>query len=211
MQSCGPSKFSKCVWPCVSESARRSVISDSLQPHELKPARLFYPWNSPGKNTGVGNHSLLQGFFLTQGSNPGLLHCRWTFFFFNYLSHQGSPMALCKGSDTELGDKNLPECICYFRGRWRMKDVLCSHDKNQGYDVVIIKITSVQFSHSVVSDSLQPHGLQHARPPCPSPTPRVYSNSQSLLISIELVMPSNHLIPCCPLLLPSIFKITEGR
>ena len=35
----------------------------------------------------------------------------------------------------------------------------------------------VQFSHSVVSDSLWPHGLQHARPPCPSPTPRVYSNS----------------------------------
>ena len=34
-----------------------------------------------------------------------------------------------------------------------------------------------QFSHSVVSDSLRPHGLQHARPPCPSPTPRVYSNS----------------------------------
>ena len=36
---------------------------------------------------------------------------------------------------------------------------------------------SVQFSHSVVPDSLQPHGLQHARPPCPSPTPRAYSNS----------------------------------
>ena len=36
---------------------------------------------------------------------------------------------------------------------------------------------SIQFSHSVVSDSLQPHGLQHARPPCPSPTPGVYSNS----------------------------------
>ena len=36
---------------------------------------------------------------------------------------------------------------------------------------------SVQFSHSVVSNSLQPHGLQHARPPCPSPTPRGYSNS----------------------------------
>ena len=37
--------------------------------------------------------------------------------------------------------------------------------------------TSVQFSCSVVSNSLQPHGLQHARPPCPSPTPGVYSNS----------------------------------
>ena len=37
--------------------------------------------------------------------------------------------------------------------------------------------SSVHFSHSVVSDSLWPHGLQHARPPCPSLTPRVYSNS----------------------------------
>ena len=37
--------------------------------------------------------------------------------------------------------------------------------------------SSVQFSHSVVSDSLRPHGLQHDRPPCPSPTPRAYSNS----------------------------------
>ena len=37
--------------------------------------------------------------------------------------------------------------------------------------------SSVQFSHSVVSNSLRPHGLQHARPPCPSPTPGVHSNS----------------------------------
>ena len=46
-----------------------------------------------------------------------------------------------------------------------------------------------------MSDSVWPHGLQHARPPCPSPTPRLYSNS----ISIELVMPTNHLILCHPL------------
>ena len=37
--------------------------------------------------------------------------------------------------------------------------------------------SSVQFSHSVVSDSLRPHELQHSRPPCPSPTPRVHPNS----------------------------------
>jgi len=37
--------------------------------------------------------------------------------------------------------------------------------------------SSVQFSRSVMSNSLRPHGLQHTRPPCPSPTPRVYSNS----------------------------------
>ena len=40
-----------------------------------------------------------------------------------------------------------------------------------------VQFSSVQFRHSVVSDSLQPHELQHARPPCPSPTPRVHSNS----------------------------------
>ena len=59
-------------------------------------------------------------------------------------------------------------------------------------------LSSVQFSRSVVSDSLQTHGLQHASPPCPSPTPRAYSK----LMSIESVMPSNHLILCCPLHCP---------
>ena len=44
-------------------------------------------------------------------------------------------------------------------------------------DLFTVSISSVQFSCSVMSDSLRPHGLQHARPPCPSPTPRVYSNS----------------------------------
>ena len=57
------------------------------------------------------------------------------------------------------------------------------------------------FNCSVVSDSLWPHGLQHARLPCPSLSPRVCSN-----LSIELMMPSDHLIFCRPLLLlPSIF------
>ena len=56
-----------------------------------------------------------------------------------------------------------------------------------------------------MSDSLWPHGLQHTRLPCPSPTPGAYSNAPSHQ-SITSVMPSNHLILCCPLLLPpSIF------
>ena len=54
---------------------------------------------------------------------------------------------------------------------------------------------SAQFSCSVVSDSLRPHELQHARPPCPSPTPGVHSDSR------PSVMPSSHLILCRPLLL----------
>ena len=44
-------------------------------------------------------------------------------------------------------------------------------------DLLAVQFSSVQFSRSDVSDSLRPHELQHARPPCPSPTPRVYSNS----------------------------------
>ena len=60
----------------------------------------------------------------------------------------------------------------------------------------VIRLPSVQFSHSVVSDSLQPHESQHTRPPCPSPTPGVHSDSCP-----ESVMPSSHLILCRSLLL----------
>ena len=49
------------------------------------------PWNSPGQNTGVGSFSLFQGIFPTQGSNPGLPHCRQILY---QLSHQGSPRIL---------------------------------------------------------------------------------------------------------------------
>ena len=58
------------------------------------PAPLWIPhspWNSPGQDTGVGSLSLLQGIFPTQGSNPGLPHCRWILY---QLSHKGSPRIL---------------------------------------------------------------------------------------------------------------------
>ena len=48
------------------------VVSDSLQLHELQPARFLCPWNYPGKNTGVGCHFLFQGIFPTQRSSPAL-------------------------------------------------------------------------------------------------------------------------------------------
>ena len=60
--------------------------SSSLQPHGL-----YSPWNSPGQKTGVGSHSLLQGIFPIQGSNPGLPHCGQILY---QLSHQGSPRIL---------------------------------------------------------------------------------------------------------------------
>ena len=64
----------------------------------LSHVRVFVtPWTSPGQNTGVGSLSLLQGIFLTQGSNPGLPHCkRWILY---QLSHKGSPDGKVKWSE----------------------------------------------------------------------------------------------------------------
>ena len=103
-------------------------MSNSLQPHGL-----YSPRNSPDQNTGVDSLSLLQGIFPTQGSIPGLPHCRQVLYL---LSHKGSPLIV----------------------------------------ISFIKISD-QISRSVMSDSLWPHESQHARPPCPSPTPRVHSDS----------------------------------
>ena len=59
----------------------RSIMSDSLRLHGLQPTRPLCPWDSPGKNTGEGSHSLLQGILLNQESNPGLLCCRWSLYY----------------------------------------------------------------------------------------------------------------------------------
>ena len=62
---------------------------------------------------------------------------------------------------------------------WRPKGISLK-DLLGNWRVLCLKggFSSVQFSHSVVSDSLRPHESQHARPPCPSPTPRVHSDSR---------------------------------
>ena len=148
------------------------------------------PWNSPGQNTGVGSLSLLQGIFPTQGSNPGLPHCRQILY---QLSYKGSPRTLewvaypfSRGSSQP---RNWTRVSCIaggFFNNWAIREALYS----------------VQFSRSVVFDSLPPHELQHARPPCLSPTPRVHPNPCP---SSRWCHPSNHLIICRPLLLPSIF------
>ena len=51
-------------------------MSNSLRHYGLQPAKLLCPWDSPGNNTGVGCHALLQGIFMTQGLNLQLLYCR---------------------------------------------------------------------------------------------------------------------------------------
>ena len=71
--------------PTVLSSRKVKVaqLCPTLQHHGL-----YSPWNSPGWNTGLVSLSLLQAIFPTQGSNPGLPHCRWIL---HQLSHKGSP------------------------------------------------------------------------------------------------------------------------
>ena len=122
-----------------------------LGPHGLQPSRLL-PWNFPGKNTGAGCHFLLQGIFLTQGSNPHrlcLLH--WQQILYHFATWK-------------------PLALWWWCSLAQSCPTLCNP-------------TSFQASLS-------------------------FTISWSLLklMSIESVMPSNHLTLCCPpLLLPSVF------
>ena len=73
-----------------TERKKERVVAQSclsLRPYELLPTRILCPWDSPGQNTGVGCHFLLQGVFLTQGLNLGLPHHRQMLY---PLRHQGS-------------------------------------------------------------------------------------------------------------------------
>ena len=90
-----------------------------------------------------------------------------------------------------------PYCVWYFPTMWNPLVCFDSVLMLLPYHWYKQSISSVQFSRSVVSNSLWPHESQHTRPPCPSSTPRVHSNSHPS----SRLMPSSHLILCHPLLL----------
>ena len=86
-----------------------------------------WPWNSPGRNIGVGSRSLLQGIFPTQGSNPGLPHCRWTL---HQLSHKGSPRILewvaypFSSRSSQPRNWNRVSCIVgRFFSNWAIREI----------------------------------------------------------------------------------------
>ena len=71
------------MYMCCVCRVNCSVVSDSLWPRGLGPSRLPHPWDSSGKNTGVGCHALLQGMVPTQESNQ-ILHCRQILYQLSY-------------------------------------------------------------------------------------------------------------------------------
>ena len=152
-----------------------------------------------------GLHGLLQGIFLTQGSNPCLL-C--------LLHWQAGSLPLSQlwiphNSSLNLELRTRICCLlkCIFIFHSVPRPPFLHHDSIWGQQgplegtciSTLLYFSSVQFSCSIVSNSLRPHGLQHARPPCPSPAPRVYSNSCPLswwchpTISSSVIPFSSHL------------------
>ena len=130
-----------------------SVVHDSLQPSGWKPTRLLCPWNSSGKNTAVGSHSLSKAIFSTQGPNLGLLHCRKMLF---HLSHQGSPFnynfipsTLCVC---------VCVCVCVFWQKWRLKKYRTKWVKSTGPILTVLvmckspTLSNPQFLISAMED-----------------------------------------------------------
>ena len=111
--------YNSLLLPNKPESESRSVVSNSLRPHGL-----YSPWNSPGRNIGVGSLSLLQGIFPTQGSNPGIPHCRWILY---QLSHKGSPRVLSVqfSSVTQLCPTLWPHELQHARPHCQFSNAVC--------------------------------------------------------------------------------------
>ena len=99
----GRQKIYMCVCVCVWVKVLRVLIAQSCpslcDPMDRSPPGSSVHGDSPGKNTAVGCHFLLQGIFPSQESNPGLLHCRRILY---SLSHQGSPMYILQDPEHML-------------------------------------------------------------------------------------------------------------
>ena len=134
-------------------SESHSVLSDSLRSYGL-----YSPWNSPGQNTGVGSLSRLQRIFPTQGSSPGLPHCRQILY---QLSHKGSPKILewvawsfSRGSSQS---RNRTRVSCIAGGsfiNWAPREAQANH-KN-----------SASWVKSVANYYLTTRLLKYERDPC---------------------------------------------
>ena len=152
---------------------------------------LYSPWNSLGQNTGVGSLLLLQGNL----TNPGLPHCGQILY---QLSHRGSPRI--------LGQVAYPFSMrsSWPRNRTMVSSISGGFFTNRAIRetknlTLVVSFCLLVNSFAQFPTLCDPIDLQHARTPCPSPTPRVYSNSCPLsrwyhpTISSSVVPFSSHL------------------
>ena len=127
-------EVTECLYVCQSKQADISEVQAAQSCLTLcDPHELYCPWNSPGQNTGVGSLSL----FPTQGSNPGLLHCRRILY---QLSHEGSPGILKRGaypfSSRSPQPRNWTEVSCVagrFFTNWAIREAHADVKKQFNY------------------------------------------------------------------------------
>ena len=134
---------------------RRSLVGCSLQGHKGSDVTEQHHFHFSLLCTGEGNGNPLQFFCLENRKE----RVAWSWTRLKWLRSSSSSVLLLN-TFCLRSDGNFPLTNNLMWG-----------------SVYFLPTASVQFSHSVVSYSLRPHGLQNARPPCPSPTPSVYSNS----------------------------------
>ena len=120
-----------CVCVCVCTHSVGQLYLTLCNPMDCSPPGSSIHEDSPGKTTGMGCHTLLQGIFSTQGSNPGLLHCRQILY---HLSHQGSPWILEWVAYPFSGESSWPRnwtgVSCFIGGfftSWVIREALLSH------------------------------------------------------------------------------------
>ena len=119
------------------------------------------------------------------------------------LYNSESALHICVSTFTDSSNNRLCSAVIHtgrsvYDWTFRPSVQTCVIQRSAVYVNVCMLACSVQFSHSVMSNSLWPHGLQHARPPCPSPAPGVYTNSCP---SSRWSHPASS--SCHPLLLPT--------
>ena len=183
-------------------------MSDSVQPHRWRPTRLPRPWDSPGKNTGVVCHFLLQCMkgksesevaqlcptlsdpmvcSLPGSSVHGIFQARvleWGAIAFSNLFIVATKRLGVNIQIPQYWHKQKPSSLRFSVIPTSFGKILISGaiSKHKQYFIKLLKLQIVvdilvQFSHAVMSNALWPHGLQHTRLPCPSPTSKAYSNS----------------------------------
>ena len=145
-------RFLKEILKDVASAAAKSLQSClTLRPHRRQPTRLPRPWDSPGKNTGVGCHFLLQCMKVKRESE--VTQSCLTLSDPMDCSPPGSSVhGIFQASVLEWG------AIAFSEPHWQRRG-----------NTTWTRAHGLSFSPQVMSDSLRPHGLQHARLPCPSP------------------------------------------
>ena len=168
-------------------------MSNSVRSHRWQPTRLPRPWDSPGKNTGVGCQFLLQCMKVKSESEVAQ-SCPALRDPMDHSPPDSSIHGIFQARVLECGaivfsrpNPSEAENLIPDNSNWTKGQNVTSSSLEpipehicgkQGLGKHPAGVASVQFSCLVVSNSLRPHELQHARPPCPSPTPRVHSNSR---------------------------------